>query len=413
VIARSSLRWWIAVVLAASAALNYLDRQALPILAETLEKELGLTTAQYSFITATFLFGYTAMTGIAGWLLDRFGTRLVLSVAVVAWSLLSAGHALCQTAGQLVLLRLLLGTAQSANWPAGIKATTEWFPVEERAFAVGIFNSGSSIGSAVSVALVSFVTLEAGWRSAFALTGVLGIFWVAAFLFLYRIRDRQSPLPSECIGRKLVSVRPLSLWQVLSMRASWGCFVARIFIDPVTYFFIFWIPKYMQSAWGFRLEDVGRCLWAPYAALAIGTVLGGEVPRRLVRRGWTVNRARKSAMLAASLVALFCCVLIAESHSVFWVVVLLGVFMFFHGFWGNIAIPAEVFPSRVVGTVAGLGGLLGGVAGICSQPLIAWVLVKFSFAPIFFSAGVMYLLAFFCLSILIPNLGEETGCCGA
>ncbi len=404
--ARSSLRWWIAIILSASAALNYLDRQAFSILAETLEKELGLTTAQYSYITATFLFGYTAMTGISGRILDNFGTRKVLTIAVLVWSVVSAAHALCRTASQFVVLRLLLGTAQSANWPAGVKATAEWFPVEERAFAVGIFNSGSSIGSAISVALISLVTLTAGWRSAFALTGVLGILWTIAFLGIYRKQSHQAKSLERHAENPTVPV--LSVWSILRMRASWGCFVARIFIDPVTYLFIFWIPKYLQMEWGYNLEDVGRNLWAPYAALAIGTVLGGEVPRRLVKLGWSVNRARKSAMLISSVVILGCSLQLVESKSAAWVVATLAVFMFFHGFWGNIAIPAEVFPSGVVGTVAGIGGLLGGVAGIIAQVLIGAVLQKHSFAPIFLCAGCSYLVALTSLSVLIPNLGKQS-----
>lgn len=405
---RDHLRWWIAIILSASAALNYLDRQALSILVETIEKEIALTTTQYSYITAIFLFGYTAMTGVSGRLLDHFGTKKVLAVAVLAWSFVSACHSLCRTAGQLLFAHLLLGICQSANWPAGVKATAEWFPVEERAFAVGIFNSGSSVGAAISASLVSFVALRAGWRMAFLSTLFLGILWAIAFLYLYRSRGQKLPhSETRLVGRSSSSI---SIGRVLQLRASWGCFVARIFIDPVTYLFIFWIPKYLQMDWNYKLVDIEHYLWAPYIALAIGTVLGGEVPRRLTRIGWTVNRARKSTMLASSLMILFCALALIEAKSAALVLLALALFMSGHGFWGNIAIPAEVFPSEIVGTVAGVGGLLGGIAGMLAQLLIGWTLQKHSFVPIFFCAGGLYLMAFAIVSFLIPNLGKQSLC---
>lgn len=402
----SHLRWSITALLAASTALNYLDRQTLSILVGTIQKDIKFTDVQYSYITTTFLIGYTVMTAISGRLLDWMGTRKGLSIAVAIWSFASVLHPLCRTVTQFSLCRLLLGIGESANFPAGVKAIAESFPVRERAFAIGIFNSGSALGAALGASLIAFSAVAFGWRATFVITGALGFLWVLAFLKIYR---RQSEVvsfpdePAEAIPDKTPSI---SFWCVLRMKAAWGCFAARIFIDPVTYFLIFWVPKYLEQERGFSLIDIGHYLWAPYLALAAGTVFGGYLPRQLVLAGWTVNRARKGTMLISSLLIPICCVVIITTSSTVAVLVALGIFMFSHGAWGNIAIPAEVFPENWIGTVAGLGGLLGGVTGIAGQLAIGQVLKHYSFTPVFLGAGLAYPAAFLSVCLLIKHLGS-------
>jgi MFS transporter, ACS family, hexuronate transporter len=396
-------QWWIAVILAGSSALNYLDRQTLPILIGTIQKEIHFTDLQYSYVTAVFLAGYTAMTAVSGRILDIVGTRKGLAFAVAIWSIASSIHFACRSAVQFAIARLALALGESANFPAGVKGVTERFPLKDRAFAVGIFNSGSSLGAAIGAPLISFAALLCGWRWTFAITGLLGFIWIAVFLFA--VRD---PVRREDRERKddPVAGQQYSLFQLLGSRRAWGCFVARIFIDPVTYFLIFWVPRFLQTERGFGLTDIGRFLWAPYLALSIGTVIGGYVPAQLVRVGWTVNRARKSIMLISTGTIVVSCFVIVGSKSSALVLVALGAFMFAHGAWGNITIPAEVFDSKVVGTVSGLGGTLGGIAGIIAQVLIGAVLLKHSFAPLFLFAGLLYTFAFGSLCLLIKQLGS-------
>lgn len=401
----SHLRWSITALLAASTALNYLDRQTLSILVGTIQKDIKFTDVQYSYITTTFLIGYTVMTAISGRLLDWMGTRKGLSIAVAIWSFASVLHPLCRTVTQFSLCRLLLGIGESANFPAGVKAVAESFPVRERAFAIGIFNSGSALGAALGAPLIAFSAVAFGWRATFVITGALGFLWVLAFLKIYRPQSKVSfpDEPAEAIPDKAPAI---SFWRVLRMKAAWGCFAARIFIDPVTYFLIFWVPKYLEQERGFNLIDIGHYLWAPYLALAAGTVFGGYLPRQLVLAGWTVNRARKGTMLISSLLIPICCIVIITTSSTVAVLIALGIFMFSHGAWGNIAIPAEVFPENWIGTVAGLGGLLGGITGIAGQLAIGQVLKRYSFTPVFLGAGLAYPAAFLSVCVLIKHLGS-------
>lgn len=400
IFAKDSLRWWIAIILAGSAALNYLDRQTLPILLGAIQKEIRFSTLQYSYVTAIFLAGYTALTAISGRLLDRVGTKRGLAIAVAVWSIASSVHSFCRNVLQFAAARLLLAIGESADFPSGVKGITERFPMEERAFAIGIFNSGASIGAAIGAPLISFTAVRFGWRLTFFMTGVLGALWLIIFLLVCK-----DPQAHEEPSARARPKRQYSILSLLGMRESWGCFVARIFIDPVTYFLIFWVPRYLQTSRGFTLEDIGRFLWAPYCALAVGTIVGGYIPGQLAKRGWTVNRARKSTMLVSSIVILASCITIVVTDSSLLVLVALGAFMFAHGAWGNITIPAEAFDSKVVGTISGIGGMMGGVAGVIGQVVLGYILQHHSFSPVFLCAGTLYLLAFVFLCVLIRRLG--------
>lgn len=292
------LRWYVAVLLCLSSVLNYLDRQTLSVLAETIQRELRLSTIEYSYITSSFLVSYTIMYAVSGRLIDHLGTRRSFMIFVSSWSAANMIHALANTALQLSFFRFLLGVAEPANFPAGVKAASEWFPMRERALAVGIFNAGTAIGAALAVPLVSLIALIWGWRYAFVATGTLGFIWVMAWALFYRL-PQVHPRLSE-------SERNLILARVSS----------------------------------------------PTLALILITGL------------------------------VFC-----------------------HSAWGNITLPAEVFPQRVVGTVSGFGGALGGLAGVMTQLGIGWAVQNLSFAPIFAVSSVIYLLALGAVHWLIGELG--------
>lgn len=409
----ANLRWYIAGLLCLSTALNYLDRQTLSILAATIQKELRLTDVDYSFITSSFLASYTVMYAVSGRLLDRVGTRLGFLVSVSAWSVANMLHAFARTAMQLSFFRFLLGIGESANFPAGVKACAEWFPMRERALAIGIFNSGSSIGAAIAAPLVSFIALAWGWRSAFVVTGALGLVWVWAWHRLYQL-PHLHPRLSEEERRGILDDAPpedsrasgVPLLRLLAMPETWACVSARAFIDPVTYFLTFWIPKYLQKDHGFSLASIGLYTWIPFAALALGTIASGAIPHRLIRRGWSVNRARKTVMLACSLFIPCCYVVLTQGGGPAVAILAITGLMFGHGAWGNITIPAEVFPKGVVGTVSGIGGTLGGVMGILTQLAIGWLVANVSFTPVFVACGSMYLVAFVLVHLLAGELGR-------
>jgi ACS family hexuronate transporter-like MFS transporter len=409
----NNLRWYIAVLLCFASELNYLDRQTLSVLAQTIQKELNLTTVDYSYITSSFLVSYTIMYAVSGRLVDYLGARRSFIFFVSGWSIANMLHAFANTALAMSFFRFLLGAAEPGNFPAGIKAVSEWFPMRERALAVGIFNGGTALGSALAAPLISIIALTWGWRSAFIITGLLGLIWVGVWAHFYRSPENHPRLSHN--EKELIlsdhereddpGVKPVTLRQLLTARETWGCIAARVLIDPASYFLTFWIPKYLQQERGFSLGDIGKYAWIPFLALALGNIAGGAVPRFLISRGWTLNSARKSTMLAVSCLIPVFYLLVTRVDSQNLALFLISGLMFGHAAWGNITLPVEVFPKSVVGTVSGIGGALGGITGIASQIGIGQVVENFSYAPVFAVCSGLYLLAFIVVSLLIGKLG--------
>ena len=406
------LRWYVAVMLCLSSELNYLDRQTLSVLADTIQRELGITTVQYSYITSSFLVSYTIMYAVSGRLIDRLGTRRGFMIFVSGWSVANMLHGLANTALQFSFFRFLLGAMEPANFPAGVKAVSEWFPMRERALAIGIFNAGTAIGAALAAPLVTLIALSWGWRYAFVVTGAIGFVWVAVWAFSYqlpqthpRLSDAERDLILSDGVTEETSEESVPIMRLLRMRETWGCILARMLTDPITYFLIFWVPKYLQQERGFGLADVGRYAWIPFVALAVGNIFSGAVPRFLISRGWTINRARKTTMFVVSCLIPVCFLMVTRVDSPALALAMITGAMFGHAAWGNITLPAEVFPRQVVGTVTGFGGALGGLAGVITQLSIGWVVQNLSFAPIFAVCSVLYLLAFALVHVLIGELG--------
>ena len=407
------LRWYIAILLCLASELNYLDRQTLSVLADTIQRELGLSTIQYSYITTSFLVSYTIMYAVSGRLIDILGTRKGFMIFVSGWSVANMLHGLAHSALQFSFFRFLLGAAEPANFPGGVKAVSEWFPMRERALAVGIFNAGTALGSAFATPLVSWIALTWGWRYAFVVTGALGFIWVAVWVAFYRLPQDHPRLSEEeknwILSESKVEDEdktPVPIKSLLRMRETWGCIMARVLTDPISYFLFFWTPKYLQQERGFNLADLGKYGWIPFAALTVGNIASGGIPRYLTSRGWSVNRARKTTMLVVSCLMPILCLMITRVGSPTLAIVVMTAIMFGHATWGNITLPAEIFPKRAVGTVSGFGGALGGLVGAITQLTVGWVVQNLSFAPIFAVCSVMYLLAFTLVHFLAGDLGR-------
>ncbi len=408
----SRVRWYIAILLCLSSTLNYLDRQTLSVLAATIQRELHLTDVQYSYVTSSFLASYTIMYAVSGRVIDAIGVRRGLMLFVTAWSIANMLHGFARSLTSLAFYRMLLGASEPGNFPAGVRAVSEWFPLRERALGVGIFNSGTAIGGALAAPIVSAIALAWGWRTAFVVTGALGFIWVAVWWRTYdhperhpKVSDAERALILADRGAGHVTAEHVSPWRLLAMPETWGCMMPRILLDPVTYFLIFWIPKYLQTERGFSLADLGKYAWIPFAALAIGNVVGGATPRYLVGRGWSVNRARKTTMLVVSCAIGICFLLITRAGSPAIALTLISAVMFGHGAWGNITLPAEVFPSHLVGTVTGFGGALGGAVGVLTQLEIGRVVQNVSYTPLFVVCAFVYLATFLLVSWLVGELG--------
>lgn len=406
------LRWYIALLLCGASVLNYIDRQTLSVLAQTIQDELHLSTIQYSQITSAFLISYTIMYAVSGQLIDRLGTRRSFLVFVSGWSLANVLHAFARTAMQFSVFRFLLGATESANFPAGIKAVAEWFPLRERALAVGIFNSGAALGAALSAPIVSLIALTWGWRYAFVAGGLIGFVWVAGWAVFY-----QTPQKHPCLSRTELDLiesdketeqpeKTVPLRRLFGMSAVWGCVLARVLTDPVVYFFIFWTPKFLQQERGFDLAAIGRFAWIPFAAAALGNLAGGAIPRWLMQRGWSLSRARKSVMFVASCLMPLCCLAIIRVPDAALAITMISVAMLANGAWANMTLPAEVLPRNVLGTVSGLAGAMGGVAGILTQLGVGWAVQNLSFTPVFAFCSVAHLAAFGLVILLIGELGR-------
>lgn len=411
-----SLRWKMAILLCFASALNYIDRSALAILAPTIQKELHWTDVDYADITALFVFSYTIMYAISGRIIDRIGAKKGLAFSVGSWSLVSVLHAFANSVSQFSIARFFLGVTESGNFPAGVKSISEWFPIKERALAVGIFSAGSAIGATIAVPIVSFVALAWGWRMAFVATGALGFIWLLFWIKYYflpehhnRITESERALilnenQQSTIDQPLP--QPISIRKILSRKESWGCFSGRIFIDPVVYFFIFWIPKYLHDARGLSLTEIGAAGWLPYAAMGTGLVLGGWLPKQLIeRKNWSLNKARKTIMLIASFaIPLFCFALTLNISNLAAILLISGI-MLSHGLWSNITLPTEVYPKNVQATVTGIGGTLGGLMSVLTQKLIGITVSSYSYLPIFIFIGSAYLVAFLLVHFLIGKIG--------
>lgn len=410
-----NLRWKIALLLCLASGLNALDRNAFAILASTIQAEFKWSDIDYANITSVFVFSYTLMYALSGKIIDRIGTRKGFGIAVGSWSFVAAMHAVASSLVQFSIVRFFLGITESANFPAGVKASTEWFPLKERALAIGIFNAGTAIGAAVAVPLVSFLALAFGWRIAFLATGLLGFVWLFFWLRYYH-RPQDHPkitqeekdyiLQDDTPKTESEEKKKIKLKDLLKKKETWGCFSARVFIDPVTYFLLFWIPKYLQDVQGLSLKELGFAAWLPYTAMGLGTILGGYIPKLLIeRRGWTLNKSRKTVMVTASvLIPLLCFFLFSGATPIVAVLLISGI-MLSHGLWANITIPSEIYPKQVQATLTGIGGTLGGITGVISQQMIGSTITAHSYLPIFMYIGGAYLISFICVQLLVGKLG--------
>jgi ACS family hexuronate transporter-like MFS transporter len=407
------LRWYIAILLCLASELNYLDRQTLAVLIGTIQSELGLKSANYGDINSWFLTSYAVMYLVSGRIIDFVGTRRGFTIFVSGWSVANMLHVFASTVGQFSFFRFLLGVFEPGSFPGGVRAVSEWFPMRDRALAVGIFNAGTALGSMFAAPVVSFIALHFGWRSAFVVTGSLGFVWVAAWSLLYRLPKDHPRLSEE--ERELIlsdqksegetSDSPAPLGRLIRMKETWGCVMARVLTDPISYFLNFWIPFYFQKERGFDLKQIGMFVWIPFAALTLGNLFSGAMPRFLIARGWELSRARKTTMLAVSLAMPVFCLLIPRTASPMLALVVVAGMFFGHAAWGNITLPAEVFPRQAIGTVTGLGGALGALMGAITQRYIGRVVDAYSFAPIFAACAGMYLFAFLLVHLLIGRLG--------
>lgn len=398
------LRWWMAGLVFLATLINFIDRLTIAVLAPVITVQFGLSNLQFASISTWFLVAYTASQGLSGRLYDRYGTRRGFSVSILVWSAAAMAHAFARGLASLSVLRFVLGLGEAGNWPGAAKVVAQWFPARQRALAMGIFNSGVSVGSIVAPPFIVWLQLRFGWKTTFLITGSLGFTWLALWLAFYETPERHPRLsPREAVlireGRPESPASERVAWRpLLACRQTWAIVAARFVTDPVWWLYITWLPLYLHNVRGFSLKQIGLFAWVPYVAADAGSLVGGWLSGHLIGRGWTVDSARKAVILAGMLcMAAGIPAAMAESATVALAFISLVLFGF-QSWINNVqTIPSDVFPEAAVASVAGLGGVGAGSGAIVFTLATGFVVDRFhTYTPILLAAG------------LLPVLGTVT-----
>jgi ACS family hexuronate transporter-like MFS transporter len=410
----SRYRWLICGLLFAATAINYVDRQIIGVLKPTLQHEFAWTESDFADVIFWFQVAY-AMGYIGfGKLVDRVGARIGYAASLLLWTAAHVAHACVSSIGGFIAVRFALGLGESGNFPAGLKAIAEWFPQRERAFATGIFNAGTNIGAIVTPLIVPGITLALGWRAAFVVTGSFSLVWLILWLKLYRRPEAIADAGPEELSMINVDARAgeiKSSWRrLLRVPETWAYTAARFLIDPIWWMFLFWLPDFFARRYGLDLKNFGPPLVAVYVISDIGSIAGGWLSSKLIRAGFSVNRARKLTMLLASVLVLP--VTLAMYADNLWLAVaIVGAATAGHqAFSANLyTFPSDVFPRQAVGSVVGIGGTAGAIGGMLMSKYAGWVLDSIgSYTPIFMVAGAVYFLALAAIHVLSPRMQAVT-----
>ena len=405
-----AVRWRVCALLLAATTINYIDRQVLGVLAPFLQERFGWSEIQYGYIVTAFQAAYAVGLVCAGVIIDRFGTRIGYAISIAIWSVAAMGHALATGVASFATARFFLGLGEAGNFPAAIKTVAEWFPRSERAFAAGIFNSGSNIGAIVAPLFVPVVALRWGWQAAFLCTGLLSSTWLLLWLLTYHRPEKQPGLSADelayiCSDPPQTETRvPWS--RILRHRQAWAFVAAKFITDPVWWFFLFWLPKFLHTQYGLTLLGLGLPLVAIFIAADIGSIAGGWFAGHLIARGWSVNRARKTAMTVCAL-AVVPIMLAARVDNLWLAVALIGLATAGHQGWSaNVfTLVSDLFPRPAVASVVGIGGFGGAVGGMLIANFTGFLLESTgSYVPVFILAGSAYLIALAIVHGLAPRL---------
>jgi ACS family hexuronate transporter-like MFS transporter len=426
-------RWVICGLLFFATTINYIDRQVISLLKPTLSTEFGWNELDYSYIIFNFTLAYAIGLLVAGRVIDWLGTKLGYALAIVAWSVAAIAHAVSHRyAGPAIpslaldpstgfaivslsgsvagfsLARFALGLGEAGNFPASIKAVAEWFPRKERAFATGIFNSGTNVGALVAPLVVPWITLAWGWEWSFILTGGLGFLWLVVWWVMYQPpAEHPRVSPAELAYIESDPAEPVAKipWsRLLRHRQTWAFAVGKFLTDPIWWLYLYWVPDFLHRTHGINLIGSAIPIFVIYQIATVGSVAGGWLPQRLLSRGWSLNAARKTAMLVPALCV--APILGAAQASNLWVAVtLVGIAAAAHQAWSaNIfTFTSDMFPKRAVGSVVGIGGMAGAVGGMLIALVVGEILEQTgSYVPVFIIAALAYLVALAAIQLLVP-----------
>jgi ACS family hexuronate transporter-like MFS transporter len=409
----SRLRWKIAGLLSLAVAISYLDRQTLPVAIAAIARDIPISNTDFSRLQAAFLLAYAGMYAGGGRLVDRLGTRHGFLVIMTGWSLACALHGLATSVLFLAVCRFLLGAGEGGGFPAATKAVSEWFPARERSTALGIINAGTAVGGVAAPPLIALILSGLHWRWIFFLAGAAGLLWTLLWVWEYYRPEAHPHLSQQERGeiREVLEAHAApsqssqSWYALLAFPQVWGLVVGKFLGDAGWYFYLFWLPKYLYDARGFDVKQVGYYAWIPFAAAGVGCLGGGWISSEFLRRGYSLNFARKAALgVSVSMMPL---IYFVTRVPVEWAIVLFSIAFFGQQFWSTImmTLPADIFPSRTVGSVAGLEGLGGALGGVVFGLVVGYLLDHgFGYGVVFSIVSTFHLLAFLVILVAIRKV---------
>jgi MFS transporter, ACS family, hexuronate transporter len=410
----SRYRWAVCALLFFATVINYMDRQIHGLLAPMLQHDIGWTQVQYGRIVIAFSAFYAVGLLFFGRIVDWLGTRISYALAMLIWSIAAMLHAAVGSVMGFAAVRALLGIGEGGNFPAAIKTTAEWFPRRERALATGNVHTGANIGAVFAPALIPALAVAFGWRAAFVLVGAVGIVWLAVWFVMYRqpdgsaYEDELADEGDEAKAADAANARAAApgFKQLIRKRETWAFIVGKFLTDPVWWFYLFWLPKWLNESRGMDMQHIGLPLVVIYAITTVGSIGGGWISSALLRAGWSVNAARKTAMFICA-----CAVLpiafVSQAENLWVAVAIVGLAAAAHQGWSaNLFTTAsDLFPRRAVGAVVGIGGMAGSIGGVLFSEVIGQVLQRTGHYWVLFAIGASaYLIAFFIMHLLTPKM---------
>ncbi len=418
-------RWTICALIFFATTINYLDRSVISLLKPYLEKEFNWKESDYADIVIAFQLSYAVGMLFVGRFIDWAGTKLGYFLATLAWSIAAIGHAFANSTLGFAVARAALGVSEAGNFPAAIKTTSEWFPKKERAYATGIFNSGTNVGAIIAPLTVPWIAETAGWKWAFIITGAIGVIWLILWMKVYEIpakNKRLSKAEFEYINSdideeaELLEKAPKTSWlKLLTFRQTWAFVVGKFLTDPVWWFYLFWLPAFLNDQYKLTGTDIAIPVALVYTLSTFGSVFGGWLPLYFTKRGWPVFRARKTSMLIYSFFVIPVVFAQLLGNSNMWLAVLIiGLAASAHQAWSaNIfTTVSDMFPKRIVASVTGIGGMMGAIGGI----IFAWFAgslfdkydalgkIETGYYIMFFICGFAYLIAWMLMHFLVPKM---------
>jgi ACS family hexuronate transporter-like MFS transporter len=407
------LRWYIAGLIFVATVINYIDRQVFSILAPELQRAIGWSELDYGRIVIAFQLSYAVAMAISGRVLDRIGTKIGLGVSVLAWSVVEVAHAAARTAFGFGAARFCLGLTEASMFPAAVKTVAEWFPAKERALATGIFNSGVALGTVLASLIVPYLAAWYGWQAAFVITGIAGLIWVPLWWWLYADRATHPRLTDHdrtlVVDDAPVTAGSKVKWiQLLGYRQTWAYALTKFLGDPIWWFYLFWLPKFLAERFDIRGTAVAPYLMTVYIAADLGCLLAGWVSSSFVARGWSVNAARKTTMAMLASVMIPSVLTAPRLDSPWAAMALIALACGCHQGWSTVVftVASDLFPSRAAASVTGFGGFIAGMASIGAAEVTGRILQldPGNYTPMFIAAALLYPTALAVLHVFSPRM---------